>query len=379
MDKQIKPSVNGRAWVEIDLTALAQNAVEIRSHLPAGCNIMAVVKSDAYGHGMEQCALRLRREGIKTFAVATVGEGVRLRESGIDADILVLGYTHPTDARFLNDYSLLQAVVDGEHARALDVMGYKLGVHIIIDTGMHRLGIRADNFAEVESVYGCKNLTVEGLETHLAVSDSLSEGDVVFTKAQVDNYFSLVNELKSRGHSVGKLHVQASYGIFNVRELSCDFVRPGIALYGGFMVADELRIRPKLRAVLSLLARIAQVRWIPAGESVSYGRIFTAEKPTKIATCCIGYADGVPRQMSGNGGMCIVNGKKVPIVGKICMDMLMVDVTSVDDVKAGDVATFIGKNGDEEIRCEDFATASGTITNDILCRLGGRLPRIYSS
>lgn len=379
MDKQIRPSDNGRAWVEIDLSALAHNAAEILSHLPEGCKIMAIVKSDAYGHGMEQCALRLRQEGITTFAVATVVEGVRLRESGIDAEILVLGYTHPKDARFLHDYSLLQVVVDGEHAKALNEMGYRLNVHIAIDTGMHRLGIRADNFNEVESVYSCKNLTVEGLATHLAAADSLCEDDVAFTKLQVDNYNSIVSELKSKGYNVGKLHAQASCGIFNLKELQYDFVRPGIALFDRLSTTDDLRVIPRLEPVLSLKALIAQVRWIPAKESVSYGRIFTTKQPTKIATCCIGYADGVPRQMSGNGGMCIINGHKVPIVGRICMDMLMLDVTDVDDVKAGDVATLIGRDGDEEISCEDFAAASGTITNDILCRLGGRLPRIYNN
>jgi len=367
-----------RAWVEIDLDALASNVVELRSRLPLGCELMAIVKADAYGHGAVKVASRLWREGVRTFGVATVNEGVSLRESGLDGEILVLGYTHPVDAGLLSEYGLSQLVIDGAYAKALNGAGYKINVHIAIDSGMHRLGIQSSDFNEIESVYAQKNLTVQGVATHFASSDSLDSGNMEFTNLQMDRFIAAVNGLKGKGYNVEKIHTQASYGIYNYPEMECSYARAGIAMYGVMSHDGETKIKPALTPVLSMRALIAQVRWIGAGESVSYDRTFTADKPTKLATVSIGYADGVPRQMSGNGGICIVHGCKAPIVGRICMDMLMIDVTNIDNVAAGDIATLIGKDGKEEIRCEDVAAASGTITNDILCRTGERLPRVYS-
>jgi len=338
---------------------------------------MAVVKSDAYGHGAEKIAARLRREGVGSYAVATVLEGVRLRESGLDGEILVLGYTRAEDAAFLNEYKLSQLVVDGAHAKLLNESGYKLQVHIAIDTGMHRLGVEPDNFDEILSIYACVNLTVAGVATHLASADSLNAGDVGFTDLQMSRFQAVTDALRDKGYDVGKRHAQSSYGVFNFPGANFDCARVGIALFGVMSDDSQTVVRPSLRPVLALRATVAQVRWIGAGESVSYGRIFTADKPIRLATVSIGYADGVPRHMSGNGGICIVNGRKVPIVGRICMDMLMLDVTGAEDVAAGDVVTLIGRDGDEAVYCEDIAAASGTITNEILCRLGNRLPRLY--
>ena len=366
----------GRAWVEIDLDALAHNAAELRSRLPHGCELMAVVKADAYGHGDAAVAGRLRDEGVSSFAVATLSEGVRLRGVCPEGDILVLGYTCPEDAKFLSDFRLTQMVVDGAHARALNEAGVSLRVHAAVDTGMHRLGIDSSDLGEIESVFKCENLVVCGVATHLAVSDSLDDDDVAFTMAQIDVFNSVVSALKGFGYDIGATHVQASYGICNYPGLECDFARAGIALYGVLSHDEETRLSLDLRPVLSLRARIAQVREIGAGEAVSYGRTFVAPKPMRLATVGVGYADGVPRQMSGNGGACIVNGRRAPIVGRICMDLLMIDVTGVDDAEQGGVATLIGCDGGEVIRCEDVAAASGTITNDILCRLGSRLPRV---
>ena len=372
-----KPSARGRAWVEIDLDALAKNAVDICSKIPAGCELMAVVKADAYGHGAQRVAARLVMEGVKSFAVATIAEAVQLRECVPEGDILVLGCTQPQDAEYLDNYRLSQLVIDGWHAKTLDETGYKLNVHVAIDTGMHRLGMEPSNFDEIESVFKCKNLTVTGIATHLSSPDSLDESDIGFTKSQIDKFFTVVSKLRDKGYNVGKLHAQSSYGVYNYPDICCDYIRPGIMLYGVHSQDDETKVKTDLCPVLSLRAVIAQVRWIDAGESVSYSRLYTAVKPTKLATVCIGYADGIPRQMSNNGGMCIVRGRKAPIIGRICMDLLMLDVTDIEYVEAGDVATFIGKDGSEEIRCEQVAAAAGTITNDILCRLGTRLPRVY--
>jgi len=372
-----RPSGCARAWVEIDLSALANNVADLRAQLPAGCELMAVVKADAYGHGADRVAARLRDEGVDSFNVATVDEGVRLRESGLAGEILVLGYTHPDCAEFLSTYRLAQLVVDGEYAKSLDAAGFKIDVHIAVDTGMHRLGIEPSHFNEIEEIFSSKNLKVEGVATHLASSDSLTEDDLIFTSKQMEEFKAVVDALKSRGHDVGKLHAQASYGIYNHPEISCDYARAGIALYGVMSYDGETKIKPALRPVLSLKALVAQVREIGAGEGVSYNRTFTADKPMKLATVSVGYADGVPRQMSGKGAACLINGRKVPVIGLICMDMLIIDVTEAGCVSAGDIVTLIGRDGDEEIRCEEVAAASGTITNDILCRLGSRLPRVY--
>jgi len=372
-----KPLERGRAWVEIDLEALKHNLADVRSTLPRGCEVMAVVKANAYGHGVERIAACLVGEGIKTFAVATVAEGVQLRGFVTDGDILVMGFTHPADARFLYDSKLSQLVVDSAYAKALNKTGYLLRVHVAIDTGMHRLGMEPSGFSEIESIYNFENLIVDGIATHLASPDSMEQRDIDFTNTQMESFNKVLCNLKDKRYKVGKIHAQSSYGIYNYPEMACDFVRPGIMLYGVKSQDDETKIKTGLKPVLSLRAIIAQVRWIGAGESVSYGRLYTSVKPIKLATVNAGYADGIPRQMTGNGGQCIVNGIRVPIIGRICMDMLMLDVTDVENVAAGDVATIIGKDKNEEIRCEEVAAASGTITNDILSGLGERLPRIY--
>ena len=370
-------SNDGRAWVEIDLDALAYNSVQLRSLMPQGCELMAVVKADAYGHGADRVAARLFDEGVRAFAVATVGEGVRLREFVPEGEIIVLGYTNPKDAGFLRDFRLTQLIVDGAYAKALNDTGYSIYAHISIDTGMHREGVPASDLTEIESIYARNNLNITGIETHLASSDSLDIDDVRFTNSQIERFFSTVEALRKKGYCVGSLHIQASYGLLNYPDTKCDCIRAGIALYGVLSHDEDTVIKPALKPVLALKAVVAQVRWIEAGEGVSYGRTFTADKPLKLATVCIGYADGVPRHMSGNGGMCLVRGHKVPIIGRICMDLLMLDVTDVETVEQGDIVTLIGRDGSEEIRCEDFARASDTISNDILCRLGCRLPRVY--
>jgi len=372
-----KPLERGRAWIEIDLDALAHNLADIKSKIPKGCEIMAVVKANAYGHGVEGIAGRMVREGIKTFAVATVIEGIQLRKYVPEGDILLLGYTHLEDARWLFESDLTQLVTDHAHAKALNDTGYAIKVHIAVDTGMHRLGTELSNLTEIESIFKYKNLTITGIATHLSSPDGMDESDIDFTNAQMDKFYKVVQRLREKGYNVGKLHAQSSYGIFNYPEFKCDFVRPGIMQYGVHSLRGETRTKTDFRSVLSLKALIAQVRWIGAGESVSYGRTFKTDKPIKIATVSAGYADGIPRQMSGNGGMCIVNGKKVPIIGRVCMDMIMLDVTDIEDVDAGDIATIIGKDGNEEICCEEIAAAAGTITNDVLSGLGSRLTRIF--
>jgi len=372
-----KPNPRGRAWVEIDLDALSQNVADMQAKKNDGSEIMAVVKANAYGHGVAEVTKRLLSDGIKTFAVATVSEAIELRKLTPDSDILVLGYTKPEDACFLFDNNLSQLVVDGDYAKKLNDYGQKLRVHIAIDTGMHRLGIEAANLTEIESVYNCKNLIVEAVATHLSSSDSLKTSDIDFSNIQIERYNAVIRHLKDNGCNPGKTHSQSSYGIYNYPDVKCDYIRPGIMLYGVHSQTGETKVKTGLHPVLSLRAVIAQVKWLKAGEFVSYSRTFITDEETKIATVCLGYADGYPRHISSNNGKAIVDGIKVPIIGRICMDMLILDVTEVEGVKAGDVATFIGKDKGEEILSEEVAEAAGTITNDLLSGLSNRLPRVY--
>ena len=433
LSADLQPSYDGRAWIEVNLDAIAHNAAQIRAVLADGCELMAVVKADAYGHGAVKVAQRLQREGVGAFAVASLSEAIELREGGIDSEILVLGYTHPADAALLYDFGLTQMAVDGAYAKALDAAwaackdaqtgapeknGAQIGngaqsnnetqdnnkepnaynaprehntaggkselaalgelkVHIAIDTGMHRLGVDYADIAQIEGIFSCQNLSVEGIASHFASSDSVEADDIAFTNTQIERFFKVCDCMKRKGYNIGKQHIQASYGILNYLDTPCDYVRAGIALYGVLSSNGAVKTMLDLWPALSMKARVAEVRQIGAGESVSYGRTFTAEKPLMLATVCIGYADGIPRQMSGSNGVCLIRGQIVPILGRICMDLLMIDVTGIESVAPGDVVTLIGSDGNNTIRCEDVAESSGTITNDILCRLGGRLPRVY--
>ena len=372
-----QPSDTGRAWVEINLGAIANNARELGALLHKDCEFMAVVKANAYGHGDEKVALHLQSEGVKAFGVATLGEAIRIRKAGVTGEILIFGYTHPDDAWLLNQFSLTQVVLNGAHAQALNATGQKINVHIGVDSGMHRVGIAPSSAAEFESVYKCENLTVTGMGTHCSSSDGRDESDIAFTKRQIEQFNAAVDLVKSMGYNPGKVHFQASFGIVNYPGLPYDYARAGIMLYGVKSDNVDIATNPNLIPAMAIKARIAQVHWIEAGEGVSYGRSYYTDKRTKLATLAIGYADGIPRQMSGNGGLCIVHGQKAPIVGRICMDMLMVDVTNIENVAAGDVVTLLGKDGGEEIRCEDFSEASNSITDDILSRIGTRLPKVY--
>jgi len=372
--------LRSRAWVEVDLDALSHNIDDMKTNMPKDCGIMAVLKSNAYGHGAKPIAERLYTLGVNFFAVACLAEAIELREVVPYADILILGYTSHKFAQYLNENNFIQSVFDVKQAKALESSGYKIRIHIAIDTGMHRYGFDPEDMSDIESVFQFDNLKVEGTATHFASADSLIDDDVKFTKGQMDKFMEVVNALRGKGIDAGKLHAQSSYAIYNHPDMKCDYVRPGIMLYGVQSQNDETKIKTNLKPILSVKAIVSQVRWIKAGETVSYSRVYTTEEPIKLVSVAIGYADGIPRHMTGKdgvGGMCIINGCKLPIVGRVCMDTLLVDATELENVEAGDVATLIGRDGDEVIHCEEVAEVSGTITNDILSRLGIRLPRIY--
>lgn len=374
-DKKEQP---GRAWAQINFSHLRHNVREIQRVLPKDCLIMAVVKAQAYGHGGWQVAKFVNQLGIDHFAVATIEEGIELRKKGVRGDILVLGYTDERRIREIARFKLTQTVFDQEYAKKLNTYNVTIPVHIKIDTGMGRLGEPCTSFAGIASMYGYSNLKVCGTFTHLSVADSLEVADIAYTKKQIACFDSVVDQLRRNGIDPQKLHVQSSYGVLNYGELTYDYARVGLALYGLLSKqGDEVNTTVDLRPVLSLRARVAQVKQVEKGSSVGYGRVFTADQDRKLAVVTIGYADGIPRVLSKANGSCLIHGIKRPIIGMICMDQLLVDITDMEDVRQGDIVTVIGNDRDEWITAEEMASQSQSITNELVSRLGGRVTRVY--
>jgi serine/alanine racemase len=367
-----------RSWIEINMGNLEHNVKELKSVMPKRCKFMAVVKANAYGHGAIEISRHLNRIGVDAFAVATIDEAIELRKNGIQGEILILGYTDVSRANELNHYHLIQTVIDYEYACMLNSQKKSLQVHIKIDTGMHRLGIPVEDIDKISKVFHMDMLKVTGIFTHLCVADQLDEEAEKFTKEQIDKFYGLLNRLELSGITIPKVHIQSSYGLLNYPQLTCDYARIGIALYGCLSTwEDRTRIGLSLRPVLSLKSKIAIIRNVEKGEGVSYGRDIHVTRDSRIAVLPLGYADGLPRNLSDGTGSVLIHGTKVPIVGRICMDQLLIDVTDMPKVKTGDIATLIGIDGKEEILAANLAKKAGTITNELLSRLGGRIERVY--
>lgn len=365
-----------RAWIELDQDSLRHNVNEFRNAMRPGCELMAVMKAEAYGHGMYEAAVCVSRMGVNAFAVASVEEGIRLRRFGISGEILILGYTDPERAKELCRYDLTQTLIDYPYARLLNQQHKAVKVHVKVDTGMHRLGFGKGEADRIAHVFSMKYLKVCGIYTHLCAADSLEAEDVRFTKQQIGSFYGLLEKLKERGIAIPKVHIQSSYGFLNYPELPCDYVRAGIALYGVLSApGDRTRLELDLRPVLSLKSKVVLIRKIRTGESVGYGRAFTAERDSRIAVLPLGYGDGLPRNLSCGRTQAVIRGQRVPVIGRICMDQLMVDITDAHGIFVGDTATFIGWDGSMEATAPDLADQGGTITNELLSRLGGRLTR----
>ncbi len=389
-----------RAWIELDAAALEQNVNFLRSRLPEHCRLMPAVKAQAYGHGAALISRQLNRLGVDAFCVACVSEGIELREAGVQGEILILGYTSPEDFPLLCGHGLTQTVIDYPYAQELNRFGQTLHVHIGVDTGMHRVGIRCEKIEEIAAVYQMENLTVDGIFTHLCASDSPHPDHRSFTKSQVLAFGQVVDILQEQGLPCPGQHLLASYGILNLLpdrawhegpvppvgnrggldgdRLAADYVRPGIVLYGVLGSQTDLDVwKDFLRPVLSLKAKVASIRPLYAGESVGYGITYTAEKNMKIAAVTIGYGDGLPRELSNGKGSVLIHGHRAPIVGRICMDQTIVDISGIPHVHAGDDAVIIGSSGTLEITAGQIAEQCGTITHEILTGLAPRLDRIW--
>lgn len=370
-----------RAWIELSQKNLIENVSTLRSLLPQHCELMPAVKANAYGHGAVQVSKELNKLGVRSFCVASLAEAVELRKNGIKGEILVLGYTEPEQFALLKKYHLIQTVIDYSYGQTLNDYGKrgygrKVRVHLKIDTGMHRLGVCSKEVDEICQMFNFRNLKIEGIYTHLCADETTSIQDRIFTFSQKEAFGKVIDEIKKRGYSCPKIHLQASYGLLNYPELSGDYARIGIALYGVLSNRRDMENqRISLKPILSVKTRVALVKNMCKGESAGYGQQFKAEQNRRIAVLAIGYADGLPRALSCGVGKVLINGKKAPVIGCICMDQTLVDVTDIPNVKQGDVAVIIGKSGEQEITAYDLAEQTGTITNEILSRLGSRLER----
>ena len=372
-----------RTWAEISLPNLEHNYRALRALLPEGCRFLGVVKADAYGHGAVPVARKLEELGAEYLAVACLAEARELREAGVRAPILLLGYT-PTDcAEELLHYGLTQTVYDLESARAFSAAaqaaGRRLRIHVKADTGMSRLGWlcneghRTEAADAIAAVCALPGLEAEGIYTHFANAD----GDEAYTMGQFTRFLELLSELEGRGITFPIRHCAASAAVLKYPCTHLDMVRPGVALYGHYPDPsceglDGVGLRP----VMALKTRVASVKAVPAGTPVSYGGDFVSEHPMRIATIPIGYGDGYPRSLSDTGYV-LIRGKKAPIIGRICMDQFMVDVSDIPEVKFGDKVTLIGRDQEEYLPVEKLSELSGRFNYEFVCDLGKRIPRVY--
>ncbi|MWV46103.1 serine racemase VanT catalytic subunit [Paenibacillus sp. HJL G12] len=370
----------GRAWAEINLDHLRHNAEELQRIAPSATRIMAVVKANAYGHGSNEIAEELSRAGIGHFAVAEIGEGISLRKHGIRGEILILGYTSPGLAPELARYQLTQTLVNREYGEALEAFGISINIHVKIDTGMNRLGEPYQDMKSIRDCYRFPHLRVTGIFSHLSMSDSQGETAREFTQEQMRRFDEVIRKLKAAEINPGRTHIQSSYGILNYPGAGYDLVRPGIALYGLLShEGDQVQAQADLRPVLTLRAKVTQVKEVEAHHPVGYGLNFVPSHDIRIATVSIGYADGIPRSLSEHGGYVLIRGQRASMIGSICMDQLTVDVTSIDGVRQGDTVTLIGQDGEETLTACQIAERCGTVSNEILSRLGSRVERTFQN
>ena len=362
-----------RCWAEIDLSALENNYRRMREMLPPGCRFLGVVKADAYGHGAVRVAQKLESLGAEYLAVAFLDEAVALRAAGVRLPILILGHTDPAFTPLLLENDVTQAVVSLEAARAYNACAQRLGgrlrCHLKVDSGMGRLGFFDGNRAEeMLEALRLEALDFEGIFTHFAVAD---EPELDYTDRQLAVFTALYKNLECAcGQKFRIKHCAASSGMINYAQSCLDMVRPGIALYGHYPAAPAAR--PALEPVMRLKCRVMQLKRAQKGESVSYGRTWIAARDSRIAVLGIGYGDGLHRVLSNRASV-VLHGKRVPLVGRICMDMAMADVTDLPEVRTGDVAEVFGVH----LPVEEQAALCGTISYELLCAVAPRVPRIY--
>ena len=364
-------------YATIDLDAIAHNIAALKKHVGDHVTVMAVVKANAYGHGAVPVARVALESGASKLAVARVEEGVVLREAGITAPILVMGYALPAEAVTAVEHDLTTTVNTMQVAHALAERATATGrvakVHIKIDTGMGRFGLLPEETAAfVDQISRLGGLDLEGIYTHFADADS---ADKTYTQQQFDRFTAVVQTLEAAGHVFRLKHASSSAATLDLPAMHFDAVRLGIAIYG-LHPSAEVEPAVPLRPALSVRSHVGRVRTLPAGSTVGYGRTYTAQSPTQVALVPVGYGDGYPRNLS-NRGHVLINGQRAPIVGRVSMDQIVVDVTGIAAVEQDDEVVIIGEQMGARITAEEVAAQAETINYEITTRLLPRLPRIY--
>ncbi len=369
-------------WAEIDLDAAAGNMRHIRQVVGSKPLITAVVKANAYGHGAVELARVFLANGADRLAVANLDEAVELRQDGITARIVILGHTDGRRAEELITYGVDAVVFHYEDAKLISEEAVRQDqtakLHIAADTGMGRIGYRPceESIAEIKKIAALPNVVLAGLFTHFAVADMADEESVRFTEEQYEKFTWFCRRLEKEGVTVEVRHCCNSAGTLEYPDFHYDMVRPGIVQYG-YEPSDAVKSRTFVpQPVMSLRCCVSHVKVIEPGDTVSYGRHFAADRPTKIATLPIGYADGYPRLLSSRAEV-LIHGRRVRQVGNVCMDQCMIDVTDVPDVRVGDEVVLFGSQKDTVIPLEELAGLVGTIDHEILCNINRRVPRVY--
>lgn len=375
-----------RTWAEIDLDALAHNFRTVRAAASPKAKVCCVVKADGYGHGAVRAARELEAEGADWFAVSNLEEALQLRQGGVSRPVLVLGFTPGEEAPVLCRENISQCLYSTEYARELSrraqQAGARVKVHAKIDTGMGRLGFTfqdisrdEDAVREVKEACTLPGLVPEGIFTHFAVSDEGRAGDA-FTMRQFGCFKEMTEALSREGLRFPVRHCANSAALFDYPLSHMDMVRAGVVLYG-LLPSGSLRASPDLRPVLALRSVVSHVKTVLPGATLSYGRTFTAQGEMKVATVPVGYADGYSRRLEQGGAQVLIRGRRCPVLGRICMDQLMADVTALGEAPIGERVTLIGRDGGEEITAAEMASWEGTINYEVVCALSKRVPRVY--
>lgn len=373
MEKIMRP-----VWAEIDLDKAAYNMKNIKK-LVGDKEVIAVVKADCYGHGADDLAPVFLENGASRLAVAILTEGIELRKKNITAPIMILGYTPLELSEELINNDIEQTVYDLEYAKKLSSLAEKLGkkakIHIALDTGMGRIGFipNEESIEAVEKIASLKGIEIIGIFTHFSTAD---EYDKTYTNEQFKKIKDFIAELEKRGVNIPLKHASNSGAIMEMPETYLDAVRAGIILYGYYPSNEVDKNKLDIKPILTLKTTVSHIKEVEEGTSISYGRTFITKRKSKIATIPIGYADGYSRLLSGKAKV-IINGKFAPVVGRICMDQCMIDVTDIGEVKVGDEVILLGEEGNLKFNADDFAEIMGTINYEITCMLKQRIPRVY--
>jgi alanine racemase len=364
-------------WAEIDLDAIAHNARELKQHVGEKTELMAVVKANGYGHGATPVAETALDNGASRLAVHRTLEGVQLRQAGITAPILIMGYTLPAQSETIVRWDLTPTVNTPEQAQTLSNsashQGKALPIHIKIDTGLGRFGLLPNEVVDfVRAISTLPGLVIEGIYTHFAIADA---ADKTYTLQQFEILRDVVRKLEEVGFAIPIKHAAGSAATLDLPQTHLDMVRCGITLYG-LRPSDEVEPTIPLRPAMTLKSRVARVRTLPAGSSISYGCTYTTKEPTRVALAPVGYGDGYHRLIS-NRGQVLIRGQRAPIVGRVCMDQFVVKVSHIPNVQQDDEVVLLGRQGDEEITAEEVATWAQTINYEVTTNILPRVTRVY--